>query len=376
LEEGLFLAWEGVEARGDDALDCFRQRPNGVHGGALLGDEACELLRVEWIAPGSLDEGLLKVRGQHSLLEEGVDKARGLLVGERGKRKREGIRLSAPPSGPACEQLGPRRADDEERNPACPLDHVVDELEQTLVGPVQVLDGEDSRVPLGDRLEEAAPGGERVLALRTHELLLCADADQRSQMSFHPARVAFREKVADGVCELLCRRLDLVALQDAGLRLHDLSERPEADALTVGQRAAHPPRHSLPFPFECCEELGEQAALADPGHADERDHLGRALAARPVEQPAQELQLVATTDQRSLRRLRLDPSPSPERLPDRDWLPLPLDRDRLRLPVVDRRPRRPERLLSDDDPVHRGGRLEAGSGVDERLARVDRESHL
>ena len=47
---------------------------------------------------------------------------------------------------------------------AHPVDQVVDEVEQVVVGPVQILEDEHQRPTLGERLEEAAPGGESLVA--------------------------------------------------------------------------------------------------------------------------------------------------------------------------------------------------------------------
>jgi hypothetical protein len=40
---------------------------------------------------------------------------------------------------------------------------MIDEVEQALVRPVQVLEDEDERAPVGESLEEAAPGGEALV---------------------------------------------------------------------------------------------------------------------------------------------------------------------------------------------------------------------
>ena len=69
-----------------------------------------------------------------------------------------------PPPQPARRASSSGRAvhDHENRNPACPVDEVVDEVEQALVGPVQVFEDEHERPLLGERLEEAPPGRERL----------------------------------------------------------------------------------------------------------------------------------------------------------------------------------------------------------------------
>ena len=53
----------------------------------------------------------------------------------------------------------------------------------------QVLEDEDERAPLGKRLEEAPPGGERLAALVLAQLLVRAEPDERLQPPDHPVRI-------------------------------------------------------------------------------------------------------------------------------------------------------------------------------------------
>ena len=46
-----------------------------------------------------------------------------------------------------------------------PVEQLLDEVEQSVVGPLHVLEEEDDRVVLGEPFEEQAPAGEQVLAL-------------------------------------------------------------------------------------------------------------------------------------------------------------------------------------------------------------------
>ena len=72
----------------------------------------------------------------------------------------------------ALVELGPSRAEDEDRQARRPVDEALDELEERVVGPVEVLEEEDERPSAGNRLDEALPGAKRLLAIRlaaTHE---------------------------------------------------------------------------------------------------------------------------------------------------------------------------------------------------------------
>jgi hypothetical protein len=68
-----------------------------------------------------------------------------------------------------------------------------------------------------------------------------------------------------------------VALEDSGLRLHHLSERPERHALAIRKRAAVPPVDEVGLRFDMREQLGDETALADPGNTDDRYERRRVL---------------------------------------------------------------------------------------------------
>ena len=69
---------------------------------------------------------------------------------ERLERDRGGAQAAAAPAGPHVEQLGPGEADDQERRVADALGEVLDQLEQRLLGPVDVLEDEDERLRVGE----------------------------------------------------------------------------------------------------------------------------------------------------------------------------------------------------------------------------------
>jgi hypothetical protein len=149
LQQRLLLGRERIESRRDDSLHIFRQRAL-----ATLCEHAHELLRVERIAAAALEQVALRFGAEHR------HQLRRLLVRQRRELDRRRIHLAAAPSRPPLEQLQPRRANDQERDVAHPVREVVDEVEQPVVGPVDVLEHEHEGVILGERLPELAPGGE------------------------------------------------------------------------------------------------------------------------------------------------------------------------------------------------------------------------
>ena len=76
------------------------------------------------------------------------------IVGERLEGEADERPRARPPARPALDQLGPSERDDRQRHARAPVEHVVDEVEQAGVGPVEVLEQEDDRSGRGDPLEE------------------------------------------------------------------------------------------------------------------------------------------------------------------------------------------------------------------------------
>ena len=60
----------------------------------------------------------------------------------------------------ALVELGSGGSDDEERNTLGPVGKVLQEPEQRLIGPMEVLEDQHSRAFVGKVLEKAAPGCE------------------------------------------------------------------------------------------------------------------------------------------------------------------------------------------------------------------------
>src|SRR5205085_12692430 len=68
------------------------------------------------------------------------------------------------PVGPDLQQVWPREADEEEGRVAHPRGEVLDELEQRLLRPVDVLEDEDERLHLGELLRPRTRGPGELLA--------------------------------------------------------------------------------------------------------------------------------------------------------------------------------------------------------------------
>lgn len=100
---------------------------------------------------------------------------------------------------------------------------MVDEVEQLVVGPVEVLEHEDERTLVGHRLEEAPPGGKRLAATIRRGVVATADADESAKVRLDPACLAsFSDRVLDRSAQLPLCLFRRVAFQDPRLRLDDL----------------------------------------------------------------------------------------------------------------------------------------------------------
>ncbi len=156
------------------------------------------------------------------------DQECGLLLGERREADRRGVELAAAPVRAAARGARVARCTTTRSGTSAhPVDELVDEVEQALVGPVQVLEHEDERPLLGERLEEAPPGGEGLAAAVSSEPGLGLESDERTKMRLDPAGVAgVLDGVLDGRVQLLGRVRLGVSLGDPRLRLHDLARAP------------------------------------------------------------------------------------------------------------------------------------------------------
>ena len=164
----------------------------------------------------------------------------------------------------------------------------------------------------------------------------------------------------------------VVRLEDPGLGLDDLAQRPEGDALAVGQAAPVTPGGQLWPVVECGTELGDETALADPRLSDNGDELHRGLTLCAEERLEQHRQLVLAPDERCVGcgLGQTDSAPGVGGTPDLDRLRLPLRGNGVERLERDDAFRRTPRRLVDDDGAHRRGRLQARRGVDD-VARDD-----
>ena len=110
---------------------------------ALLDQHPHEFLAEERIARRTRDDLGAQRLGQIVDVEEPGDQCPGLVGGERFEHDRRRVRDARSPGRIAFEQFGPGDADDEKRHVDDMLEQTADDLEDGVVGPLQVVDHDD-----------------------------------------------------------------------------------------------------------------------------------------------------------------------------------------------------------------------------------------
>ena len=323
---------------------------------ALVGEQACELLGVQGVAAGPLQQQGLDPDGQHRPAHQGGHQPRHLEVGQRPQRDPGRGRGGVAPARVPFQQLGTGRGQDQQWQAGGPLDQVLEELEHRRVGPVQVLDHQHQRVVGGHGLHEPAPGGEQLVPLGL-DRVRAGDPEQRGQPG--PQPLALRRVGEEGVQGRpeLARHLGRwVGLEDAGLGLDDLAQGPEGDPVAIGQAAALAPGDQLRPVVDGGGQLADEAGLADPRLPDDRDQPHGAVGQGPLEQPFEQVELGLAADEGGAGPadgLDAGAAAGAQQPPHRHRVGLALDPHRPQLLELEQPARRPERRLPHHHPTRR-----------------------
>ena len=215
------------------------------------------------------------------------------------------MRAVAPdaPARRAGRELGPGEDQHEDRHVARPVDEVVEEVEQAGVGVLDVLDQQHDRArsrPAARRTaasrrtaprggSRAAVGGERHAEqprrARSRRSSRSAGSGTNAA-SPSPACSAATSAGPPRRCPSRCRT--------------DLGERPERDAVAVGQAAAAVPAHVVGQAVDVLLELPAEPRLADAGRAGHDDQPRRRRRPRAWNSSLISAQLGVAADQRRL----------------------------------------------------------------------------
>ena len=144
------------------------------------------------------------------------------------------------------EELGTRSADEQHARVRDAVGELLDEVEERGGGPVDVLDNDDGQPAPAQRRDVALPAVREELAdgLAVHRgqgRARVREAD-RPRDRVEDVRRALLDYRVDGDAELPERHVDRVVVEDLGVRLCGLGERPVRDPRPVRQAA--PLQHS------------------------------------------------------------------------------------------------------------------------------------
>ena len=308
LHERTLRIGEAVEARGDQALQRLRHveradLPDDAVRRPVLDDEAAVEKHADRLDCVQRDPLCTVENRVHDVLRHARDEAGEELLHRRRRERleidgREGA-LAGAPGRPPLRQFRACERDDEDPLVARPLEQVLDEIEQALVRPLQILEHEHDRVRVGHPLEEQPPRGEELLLLA----LLRSSPPQKLQQPWLDERALFlvEDVLPEGRTKLLRAGLLAFVLGDAAAHPHHVGERPVRDAFAVGEAAAAVPPDRLRDPVEVLVELPADPRLADPGDAGDRDEVRLALVGGRVEEILDQAKLARAADERAPR---------------------------------------------------------------------------
>ena len=243
LEHLALARLETVEPRGEEGLDRRRQRDELDGVASFVGKHRDELLGVERISLGNLRDAPPELRGEDATGVERVEKLRRFAVRERLK-----AHVHALPLRPLLEQFGTRDAEEEDRGVARPAAHVLDEVEQRRLGPVDILQDDDERPFARNELEEPPHCPEQLLRR------------SGSAAAEHVETLEYEGGV--GVVAHRFRHA-LFATET----LDELRQRPESDPVAVGETAT---RGDCRVRADLGDEFRHEARLPDPGRPNHR----------------------------------------------------------------------------------------------------------
>ena len=204
---------------------------------------------------------------------------------------------------------------------------LLDEIEEGGLRPVDVVEDHHERPAAGQLLKDRPHAPEQLVLA----VLVLREAHDRLDAT---GRVG--QLLAEAGLELDAGVLLAVLRHDPGRLSQHLGQRPEGDAVAVGQAAA-PQYHRLVG--EAPHELLDEPALADPGLAEQRDEPALGSGDRTAELRVEGGDLAIPADERPVCR-----SGAPHVGGDREQ---PVGRDGFRLALQRQaaRPARPRRLL-------------------------------
>ncbi len=295
LHELALRGSQPVEAGGDERMERLRHlelldRSGRPVNSTVTGQQTSVEQHANCL-DGVERDALCPLENPHTeVVGQAGNEARQQLV-HRCRRQWLEIELVEPalarPRGALLGELGPRQGEDVQRLVARPVEQVLDEVEQPRVGPLDVLEHEHRRIPLGQSLEQDSPGREQILLVAGDAVF---ETEQVGDARPHPAPLLrVGEMFLEGLGQLASCRGKILVLQDAAPHAHHLGESPVGNALPVGEAAAAVPERVGDQAVDVLLELPGESRLADPSNAGDEHELGTAFVFGGVEEILDEL---------------------------------------------------------------------------------------
>ena len=143
LQHGSLVRLQPVDARRQERMDRCRHRLVG--GVGVVGEHCQHLLDEEWVAIGRADDPVPQRCRDGRVVHKALDQRRRLGGAQCGQRDEARTRPGRRPRRPGVEQVGACQTEEQDRRSAREAEHVLEEVEQGGLGPVDVVHRDDER---------------------------------------------------------------------------------------------------------------------------------------------------------------------------------------------------------------------------------------
>ncbi len=386
LQGGAGVVLQAVQACLQNAVEGLRQphllqtalinRPR-LHAGVnhpVLDQHLDDLFHKEGVAVGGGGDLLDQLRRDVCRwLQQGQQQA--ACVGSRKLAEFDPLHVPGvfPPGRPALGQFRPRRADQQQPSPPAPAVEAFQEVERAVVRPVQVFDQRHHRAVGGEGGEIVGQPGDglvlqhlRVVHQRAPRRVVGGEAEQPPDQR---RRVRLSGQHAlDGAAQLAFDGFGRIAVLDAELFRKEVAQQPIGCVRQAAQAAPDKDLGGRSLAAYPALELQEDAALAQPGVADQRNQPARLGGKRVPPRLMQGAEDLVAANQGCGRGGAVDLQrhmrPLTHNAVIGDWLLKALDRrgrvgfqGKLAADML-------QGVVRDDDAIHRSKRLQAARQVD------------
>ena len=143
LEHRPLTRLEAVDAGGEERMN--RRRHGVVCRVGIVGEHGEHLLDEQRVALGRVDDAIAERRSDRSSGHQPLDQILGLVVAQWESETRLVRGRGAAQDGPGVEEVGAGEAEEQDRGAAREAEHVLEQVEQRRLGPVDVVHHDDER---------------------------------------------------------------------------------------------------------------------------------------------------------------------------------------------------------------------------------------